>query len=62
MAAGAIVPDEQAADFIGTPDDERERDDDGELGGGERFGAEDSVHRGQVDQRGGERQRDGDTG
>src|ERR1019366_5629357 len=56
----AVVAQEEAAEFVGSPDDEGEGRDGGELGAGERRGAEDAVQGRYVDQRGGERQRDGD--
>src|ERR1035441_9099705 len=51
---GPVPAQEEAAEFVGSPNDEGERGDGGELGAGEGGGAEDAVQGGCVDQRGGE--------
>src|SRR5450755_1165748 len=58
---GPVSTQEEAAEFVGSPDDEGERGDGGELGAGERCGAEEAVQGGYVDQRGGEGQCDDDS-
>jgi hypothetical protein len=56
-----VAAHKQAAEFIRAPHDEREGRRDGELAGRQRCRAEDAVQRGNVDQSGGERQRERDT-
>ena len=59
---GRVMAQEEAAEFVGSPDDKGEGGDGGELGRGELCCAEDAVQGRYVDQRGGECQRDADSG
>lgn len=50
VPAGAVAPEQEAAEFVGTPDDEGEWGHGGELRPGQRLGAEEPVHGGQAHQ------------
>jgi nucleotide-binding universal stress UspA family protein len=56
---GLVAADEQAAELIGSQDDEREGGDGGDLCGGQCGGPEDAVQGGHVYQHRGEREREG---
>ncbi len=59
---GSVPAAAPAAEFVGAPDDERERGDDRQDVPGQGGGAEQVLQRRQVDQGGGEQQLEGDAG